>query len=54
MQEASTTLAQLGSLASLGGAVPNPVAQFVSGLSLSVNAAQTTGTLADIDARLAE
>ncbi|MDR6511452.1 hypothetical protein J2792_002324 [Novosphingobium capsulatum] len=52
MQEASTTLAQLGSLASLGGAVPNPVAQFVSGLSLSVNAAQTTGTLADIDARL--
>jgi hypothetical protein len=52
MQEASTTLAQLGSLASLGGAVPNPVSQFVSGLSLSVNAAQTTGTLADIDARL--
>lgn len=52
MQEASTTLAQLGSLASLGGAVPNPVSRFVSGLSLSVTAAQTTGTLADIDARL--
>lgn len=52
IQEASTTLAQLGSLASLGGAVPNPVARFVSGLSSSVNAAQTTGTLADIDARL--
>jgi len=52
MSEASTTLAQLGSLASLGGAVPNPVGRFVSGLSSSVAAAQVSGSLADIDARL--
>lgn len=52
MSQASTTLAQLGSLASLGGAVPNPLSQFVSGLAASTVAASQSGILADIDARL--
>lgn len=52
MSEASTTLANLGNLASLGGLAPNPVSRFASGLSLSTTAAMQTGVLADIDSRL--
>lgn len=52
MSQAGTDLAQLGNLASLGGLVPNPVSSFTNGLAKSVIAAQQTGTLAQIDARL--
>lgn len=52
MSQASTTLANLGNLASLGGLIPNPVSRFASGLASSTVAATQTGILADIDARL--
>lgn len=52
MQQASTDLALVGTLASLGGAVPNPVSQFVNGLALGTTGAMQTGVLAQIDTRL--
>lgn len=52
LAEASTTLAGLGNLASLGGLVPNPVSQFVSGMASSTAAATNSGILGQIDGRL--
>jgi hypothetical protein len=52
LAQSGTALANLGNLASLGGTVPNPVSQFVTGLASSVVSAQVGGPLSAIDATL--
>lgn len=53
LNQASATLANVGNLASLNGAIPNPVADFTSRLSLTATNAANSGMLADLDSHLA-
>ena len=53
LNEASSTLAVTGQLASINGLLPNPVSDFVNRIALSSEAAATSGILADLDSRLA-